>query len=198
MRILLLVSAFNGLSQRAWCALRAAGHDVGVLLAGTEAEIVHGVGKAAPDLILCPYLEDRVPRQVWQRRRTVIIHPGPVGDGGPSSLDRAISEGVPRWGVTARQAAEELDAGPVWATRTFDMPAVVPRKSALYNGPVADAAMECLHEVVTKAGDPSFVPAPAQTGVPGARLCPLMRQAGRSFAGDQPAASSRRDVVVAG
>lgn len=184
MRVLLLVSAFNGLSQRVWCAMRDAGHQVGVLLATGEQDIVDGVRAAQPDIIICPFLKDRVPAQVWQHWRTVIIHPGPVGDRGPSSLDWAITEAAPTWGVTALQAVEEMDAGPIWATRTFPMPAAPPRKSALYNGPVADAAMECVREVLEKAADPTFVPVPAETldaeaAAAGAR--PAMKQDDRSF-----------------
>jgi putative two-component system hydrogenase maturation factor HypX/HoxX len=176
-RILLLVSAFNGLSQRAWCALREAGHEVGVQLAGRPAEIVDGVRRAQPDLILGPFLKDRVPAEVWEHWRTVIIHPGPPGDRGSSSLDWAITENVRTWGVTALQAVEEMDAGPIWATRTFPMPAAPPRKSSLYNGPVADAAMECILEVVDKAGESGFTPLPQ----PEARPRPAMTQADRTF-----------------
>ncbi|WP_328465214.1 enoyl-CoA hydratase-related protein [Actinoplanes sp. NBC_00393] len=189
MRILLLVTAFNGLSQRVWCALREAGHEVGVLLATSGPEIVDGVHAARPDLILCPYLKDRVPAQVWQHWRTIILHPGPVGDRGPSSLDWAISEGLPAWGVTALQAVEELDAGPIWATRTFPLPAAPPRKSALYTGPVSDAMLECVFEVVAKAADPMFVPVPAEdapTEAPGARPRPQMRQEDRAFDWSEP------------
>jgi putative two-component system hydrogenase maturation factor HypX/HoxX len=182
-RILLLVSAFNGLSQRAWCLLREAGHQVGVLLATDQRGIVDGVRAADPELIICPFLKHRVPAEVWQHRRTVIVHPGPVGDRGPSSLDWAITEGLPMWGVTALQAVEEMDAGPIWATRTFPMPAAPPRKSALYVGPVADAAMECILETVAKAADPRFVALPQdrlRASVVGARPRPPMRQADRT------------------
>jgi putative two-component system hydrogenase maturation factor HypX/HoxX len=183
-RVLLLVSAFNGLSQRAWCALREAGHDVGVLLATGTADIVDGVRAAQPELIVCPYLTDRVPAEVWRHWRTIIIRPGPVGDRGPSALDWAITEGAPHWGVTALQAVEETDAGPIWATRTFPLPAAPPRRSALANGPVADAAMECIAEVVAKAADPAFQPVPTDrmpTVVPGTRRRPPMTQADRGF-----------------
>ena len=189
MRVLLLVSAFNGLTQRVWCALRESGHQVGVLLATGERDIVAGVRSAAPDLILCPFLKDRVPAEVWQHWRTVIIHPGPVGDRGPSSLDWAVTDAAPRWGVTALQAVEEMDAGPIWATRTFTLPAFAARKSALYNGPVADAAMECVREVIDKAADPSFRPVPADrmpVEVPGARPRPAMKQADRAFDFSEP------------
>src|SRR3954471_10451735 len=162
-RVLLLVSAFNGLSQRVWCALREAGHETGVLLATSAQDMIEGVKSARPDLIICPFLKDRVPAEVWRNWRTVIIHPGPVGDRGPSSLDWAITDGARHWGVTALQAVEEMDAGPIWATRTFDLPAAAPRKSSLYSGPVADAAMECIVEVVGKATDPAFRPVPTDT-----------------------------------
>jgi putative two-component system hydrogenase maturation factor HypX/HoxX len=188
-RVLLLVSAFNGLTQRVWCALRESGHQVGVLLATGESDMVAGVRDAAPDLVLCPFLKDRVPAEVWQHWRTVIIHPGPVGDRGPSSLDWAVTDAAPRWGVTALQAVQEMDAGPIWATRTFAVPPAPARKSALYNGPVADAAMECVREVLDKAADPSFVAVPAgrmPAEVPGARARPVMKQADRAFDWSEP------------
>jgi putative two-component system hydrogenase maturation factor HypX/HoxX len=198
-RVLLLVSAFNGLSQRVWCALREAGHDVGVLLATGPQEIIDGVAAARPELIVCPFLKDRVPAAVWRQHRTVIIHPGPVGDRGPSSLDWAIAEGASTWGVTALQAVEEMDAGPIWATRTFPMP-TAPRKSSLYNGPVADAALECVFEVLAKAADPAFRPVPATEltiEVQGARPRPAMKQADRAFDWSQPGEQILRRIRAA-
>src|SRR6185369_12900332 len=40
-----------------------------------------------PRPVRLPLLRERVPDDVWRARPTVIIHPGPVGDRGPSSLD---------------------------------------------------------------------------------------------------------------
>jgi putative two-component system hydrogenase maturation factor HypX/HoxX len=200
MKILLLVSSFNGLTQRTWCALREAGHDVSVELAIDEATIISGVEAAKPDLVLCPFLKERVPARVWQSWRTIIIHPGPVGDRGPSSLDHAIMKRLPVWGVTALQAVEEMDAGPVWATRTFPMPTEAPRKSVLYNGLVADAALQCVLEVVDKAADPAFVPTPldaAHRPVPGADLQPMLRQHDRAFGWEDDADSIVRHIRAA-
>ena len=118
MRILLLCSAFNGLTQRAWIELRDAGHDVTVEFATSEEAIIEAVALFGPDLIICPFLRQRVPAEVWRRYRTIIIHPGPKGDRGPSSLDWAITTGETRWGVTALQAVEEMDAGPIWGSRS--------------------------------------------------------------------------------
>ena len=183
MRILLLCSAFNGLSQRAWIELRDEGHEVTVELAIDEATMVSAVTLADPDLIICPFLRERVPTEVWARYPTIIVHPGPKGDRGPSSLDWAITDEEPQWGVTALQAVEEMDAGPIWGTRSFPLPSTPPRKSSLYNGPVADAAIALIHEVVAKAADPTFVPEPLDYGradVTG-RLRPTMRQPDREF-----------------
>lgn len=179
MKILLLSTALNGLSQRAWCAVERAGHDASVRVVRHGTDIREAVRLERPDLILCPFLTAKVPDDFWQETRTIVIHPGPVGDRGPSSLDWAVLEGERRWGVTALQAVEEMDAGPIWATRTFDLPDPAPRKSAVYNGPVADGAIACIEEVLVKAADPGFVPTPlaeAHRPIPSARLRPRLPQ----------------------
>jgi putative two-component system hydrogenase maturation factor HypX/HoxX len=199
MRVLLLCSAFNGLSQRAWIELGAAGHDVSVELAVSEDAIRRAVAAADPDLIVCPFLRERVPADVWTRYRTIIIHPGPKGDRGPSSLDWAISDAEARWGVTALQAVEEMDAGPIWGWRTFPLPIEPPRKSSLYNGAVADAAVDLVREVVAKAADPSFVPEPLdhrRSDVIG-RLRPMMRQPDREFSWSESTAHIARRIRAA-
>jgi putative two-component system hydrogenase maturation factor HypX/HoxX len=180
LKILLLASAFNGLTQRVWCTLREQGHEVGVELApahGTPESLTRAVERIDPDLILCPFLKHRVPEEVWRRWTTVIVHPGPVGDRGPSSLDHTILGQGPRWGVTALSAVEEMDAGPVWACSTFDVPEGI-TKSALYNSHVADAAMECVATVVRKvAGGDRPVPADQYPrAVPGTGELPLLRR----------------------
>ena len=183
MRILLLCSSFNGLTQRAWLELRRAGHDVTVELAISEQVMIEAAQLAKPDLIICPFLKEKVPGLLWQNHRTIIIHPGPPGDRGPSSLDWAIADAEPEWGVTALQAVEEMDAGPIWGYRTFAMPAEPPRKSTVYNGPVADAAVELVVEVAAKAMDAGFVPVPLDYRSPHVRgrLRPAMRHADREF-----------------
>ncbi len=199
MRILLLCSAFNGLSQRAWLTLRAAGHEVTVELALSAEVIVSAVDRFEPDLIICPFLRERVPAEVWTRYTTIIVHPGPKGDRGPSSLDWAITTGATRWGVTALQAVEEMDAGPIWASRTFRLGPAARRKSALYNGPVADAAIEVIGEVVAKAADPGFTPEPLDYTRPDVtgELRPAMRAADREFSWREPTAQILRRIGAA-
>ena len=199
MKIMLLCSAFNGLSQRVWAELRAAGHPVRVQLAGEAEAMCAAVADHQPDLIICPFLRERVPAPIWRTHRTIIIHPGPAGDRGSSSLDWAILDGERVWGVTALQAVEEMDAGPIWASRTFPIdPTEPPRKSSLYSGPVADAAVELVHEILVKATDPAFVPTPLDhyPDVPG-RLRPTMRQSDREFSWSDPTAAILRRIRAA-
>jgi putative two-component system protein, hydrogenase maturation factor HypX/HoxX len=200
MKIMLLCSAFNGLSQRVWTQLRAAGHAVRVQLADTEEAMCAAVAAYDPGLIICPFLVERVPARIWRTRRTIIIHPGPRGDRGPSSLDWAISDGEPEWGVTALQAVDEMDAGPIWGSRTFLIdPARPPRKSSLYAGPVSEAAIELVHEIVAKAADPAFVPTPLDYRHPAVRgrLRPAMRPADRAFSWSEPTAAILRRIRAA-
>ena len=118
MNVLLLASAFNGLTQRVWLDLRRSGHEVSVELALSPAVMREAAVLVDPDVIICPFLRERVPAAVWRHWPTVVVHPGPEGDRGPSSLDWAIAEGHRQWGVTALSAEEEMDTGEVWSTRT--------------------------------------------------------------------------------
>ena len=64
-------------------------------------------------------LKKMIPESIWAQHRCLIVHPGPRGDRGPSSLDWAIELGMREWGVTVLEANGEVDGGDVWATRTF-------------------------------------------------------------------------------
>jgi putative two-component system hydrogenase maturation factor HypX/HoxX len=195
LKILLLCSAFNGLSQRAWLDLCERGHRVTVRIVRDPGEIAAAAAATDPELIVCPFLRRRVPDVVWRRYRTIIIHPGPEGDRGPSALDWAIMDAEPTWGVTALQATGDLDGGPVWGTRVFRMPADPPRKSSLYNTEVSDAALSLIGEVVTKAEDPGFTPRRQDRGVGTVR--PLVRQADRAFSWGDPAGHILRRIRAA-
>jgi putative two-component system hydrogenase maturation factor HypX/HoxX len=150
MRILLLAHAFNGLTQRLFCELKAAGHEVSVELDIVDAVTEEAVALWRPDLVIAPFLKRRLPESVWSRRVCLVVHPGPPGDRGPSSLDWALLDGVRRWGVTVLQASAEFDAGTVWAWRTFDVPAGV-TKAALYRREVTDAAVAAVMEEIGRA-----------------------------------------------
>jgi putative two-component system hydrogenase maturation factor HypX/HoxX len=198
-RILLLCSSFNGLTQRVWTDLRADGHQVASRTAESDDAMRSAVADVDPHVIICPFLKERIPDDVWASRPTVVLHPGPEGDRGPSSLDWAISDAEPEWGVTALAAIGEMDAGPIWGTRTFALPTDPPRKSALYAGPVTEAAAALAVEVAAKVSDPNFVPRPLDYSRPGVRgrLRPLMRRPDRAFSWSDPTEHVLRRIRAA-
>ncbi|MFJ7265430.1 enoyl-CoA hydratase-related protein [Streptomyces sp. NPDC099050] len=172
MHVLLVASAFNSLTQRVHAELRDHGHSVSVELALPGVDLAASVGRHRPDLIVAPMLTSAVPEEVWSAHTCLIVHPGPVGDRGPSSLDRAVLDGVPRWGVTVLQANAEMDAGDVWASVECPGPDPGRSKSVWYRGEVADAALEAVLLAVDRFGSGTYVPEPQNGGL--AR--PLLRQ----------------------
>jgi putative two-component system hydrogenase maturation factor HypX/HoxX len=179
-RILFLVSAHNGLSQRAYVELTELGHDVEVAVVDSPVEMEAAVRRRRPELIVCPMLKKFIPESIWTRHRCLIVHPGPKGDRGPSSLDWAIELGEEEWGVTVLEANGEADAGDIWAGRSFPTRGV--GKSTLYRHEVRRAAVESLVEAIEKivaGGAPQAVDR-ADPGVIG-RARPLMRQADRAI-----------------
>ncbi|MFE5813726.1 enoyl-CoA hydratase-related protein [Streptomyces sp. NPDC056479] len=157
MEILLVASAFNSLSQRVYAELSDHGHRVDVVLASHgPAAIRAAVHATRPELIIAPMLKTALPEDVWREHTCFIVHPGPPGDRGPSSLDWAVSEEATHWGVTVLQAEAAMDAGAVWATRTFPLPLV--GKSDLYRGEVSDAASAAVLLAVQRYAEGSFKP----------------------------------------
>ncbi|MFG2196532.1 enoyl-CoA hydratase-related protein [Streptomyces sp. NPDC048639] len=157
MHILLVPSAFNSLTQRVFAELRDRRHTVEVELAVSDEAVREAVRRHAPDLVVAPMLTTAIPQDVWAEHTCLVVHPGPPGDRGPSSLDWAVHEGVPQWGVTVLQADAEMDAGPVWASASFPVPAKV-AKSELYRGETADAALRAVLLAVERFASGTYVP----------------------------------------
>ncbi len=176
MKVLFLAHAFNALAQRLFVELGDAGHEVAIEFDVNDAVTREAVALAQPDVIVAPFLKRAIAEDIWSRIPCLIVHPGPPGDRGPSSLDWAIQEGEQEWGVTVLQAVAELDAGPVWAHAKFPM-RLAP-KSSLYRREVTEAAVVCVHEALDKLAR-------------GARPCPA------SDLGAAPWGRSRRQMKQA-
>jgi putative two-component system protein, hydrogenase maturation factor HypX/HoxX len=157
MDILLVASAFNSLSQRVYAELSDEGHRVDVVLASHGAEAVRtAVHEVRPELIIAPMLKTALPEDVWREHTCLVVHPGPPGDRGPSSLDWAVAEDAPHWGVTVLQAEAGLDAGAVWASESFPIAPV--GKSDLYRNEASDAAAAAVRLAVRRYAEGSFKP----------------------------------------
>jgi putative two-component system hydrogenase maturation factor HypX/HoxX len=178
MRILLLVHAFNSLSQRLYVELTSDGHELSVEFDIHDRVTCEAVDLFRPDVILAPFLKRAIPPSVWQRTLSLIVHPGPPGDRGPSALDWAILRGVDTWGITVLQAAAEWDAGPVWASTSFPMRAA--RKSSLYHREVSEAAVSAVRESLGRVAA-GLGPLPDNPGATQHGWQPPLRQAQRAI-----------------
>lgn len=164
MKILFLCTAHNSLSQQLYLTLSTS-HDVTIEYAISDELMISAVALSKPELIICPFLTTFVPKEIYDNVLTLIIHPGPPHDAGPSALDwvlmgddgsigdetkllkhlgtAAALPGRSHWGVTALRATQHFDAGPIWAFDHFpidiDQPGLT--KSGLYRGPVTRAAI---------------------------------------------------------
>jgi putative two-component system protein, hydrogenase maturation factor HypX/HoxX len=181
MKILFLTTAHNSLSQRLLIELTERGHEITVTIADSDAAMLGAVETENPDLIIAPMLKAVVPEAIWKERVCLIVHPGIMGDRGPSSLDWAIMDSERRWGVTVLQAAAEMDAGPIWASHEFPLPEVADAKGSLYRNEVTDAAVRGVLEAVEKFESGGFQPAPLEYSCPltQGRLRPTMMQKDR-------------------
>lgn len=171
MRVLLLAHAFNSLTQRLWVALTARGHEVSLELDIADAVSLEAVQLFRPDVVVASFLKRALPEALWASVPCLVVHPGPPGDRGPSSLDWAILDGKKEWGVTVLQANAVMDGGPVWAFRSFPMRAA--RKSSLYRNEVTEAATGAVLEALEKLAAGARPEAQSEAT---ARPRPLMKQ----------------------
>jgi putative two-component system protein, hydrogenase maturation factor HypX/HoxX len=181
LRILFVTSAHNSLSQRCYIALTEMGHDVTVHVVDSSELIESAVEVQNPDLVVCPMLKQFIPESVWSKYTCLVVHPGPHGDRGPSSLDWAIELGMEEWGVTVLEAVEEADAGDIWETRKFRMRPV--GKSSIYRHEVRRAAVEMLVFAVHNFARGEFRPLALDYDDPNVtgRLRPPIKQADRAI-----------------
>jgi putative two-component system hydrogenase maturation factor HypX/HoxX len=94
MRILAPSHAYNSLTQRLWLELEGDGHELSLEYDINDATTRSAVALFQPDLILAPFLKRAIPADVWRNTKTLIVHPGPLGDKGPSALDHAVQSGA--------------------------------------------------------------------------------------------------------
>jgi putative two-component system hydrogenase maturation factor HypX/HoxX len=180
-KILLLASGFNGLTQRMHRELNIMGHTVSVELALNQQLMLEAVELFEPDVIICPFLKERIPDEIWKKHVCLVVHPGIEGDRGPSSLDWAVSGGTAGWGVTLLQAAREMDAGHIWGTKDF--PLREAGKASLYRREVTMQAVQLVRQALENIKNPKFKPRALNYSRPGVHgtLRPVMQQADRQI-----------------
>jgi len=188
MRILFLTHGFNSLSQRLFAELTARGHEVSIEYDINDAVAIEAVALYRPDLIVAPYLRRAIPAAIWERHVCLVVHPGIVGDRGPSALDWAIQEGEAYWGVTVLQANAVMDGGDVWAAEVFPLRRA--QKGSIYRHEVTEAATRAVLAAVARFPDfraGRWQPRPLDPADPAVRgrARPLLRQGERAIDWDR-------------
>ena len=163
MKITLLVTTFNSLSQMAYTKFMDLGHKVDVVYAINDEQMIGEVEAFAPDMVVCPFLKKFVPKEIFSKYPTFIVHPGIIGDKGAYALDHAIRKGVKEWGVTILRANEEFDGGDVYAEVRFKMRHSY--KAGIYRNEVFKSASKALDLLLERVEDKNFTPM-KQTNTP--------------------------------
>lgn len=156
MKILLIISSFNNLSQSVYCKLQELNHKVYIKFAISQELIKQAVEEIKPDLIFCPYLKEYISKEIYTNTPTFILHPGQIGDRGHQSLDNAINNEVKQWGVVILKANEELDGGDIYASSDFTMRNS--SKASIYRNEVNKATLKALDEFLTNYDNKEFIP----------------------------------------
>ncbi|MDO9311552.1 MAG: formyltransferase family protein, partial [Nitrosomonas sp.] len=165
MKVLLLTHSFNSLAQRLFVELARCGHDTSIEFDINDAVTHQAVELFQPDLIIAPFLKRAIPETIWRKHTCFIVHPGIIGDRGPSALDWAIMHNRQEWGVTVLQANAEMDAGNIWASEIFPMRFT--RKSSLYRHEVVEAATNAALTAIERFQSDAFRPVPLDYSCPG-------------------------------
>ena len=148
MKILLLVSAFNSLTQAVYVRLKDRGDEVVVAFAINEMQMQKEVEAFEPELILAPFLKAFIPQSIYESYPTYIFHPGPRGDRGPSSLEYALLNNTKEWGVVILRANELYDGGDIVAFSNFGVRPTY--KASLYRQEVVQHSLQALEDFFHK------------------------------------------------
>jgi len=158
MKILLIVSAFNSLTQKVFVKLKDMGYIISVQFAIDENSMVESVNSFNPDIIISPYLKKFIPKEIFNNIPSFILHPGIKGDKGHHSLDHAIKDEKKQWGVVILKANEHFDGGDIYSEINFTMRDTY--KASLYRDEVANATLKAIDELLKNLQNKNFIPTP--------------------------------------
>ena len=140
MKILLLCSTFNSLTQAIYTVLKDKNEKIVVAYAISEEQMLAEIEDFNPELILCPFLKRYLPKSIYEKYPSYILHPGPIGDRGANALEHAYNH--KEWGVVWLKADEFYDAGEIYAQQNFNMRETY--KASLYRQEVVNSSLKAL------------------------------------------------------
>jgi len=145
LKIILLVSVFNGLTQAIHTALKEKAYQVNITYAINPTQIQEEIEAFNPQIILCPFLKSYLPKEIYENYPTFIFHPAPIGDRGAYSLDYVIANQEKEWGGVWLRANELYDGGDIYAFGHFKMRESY--KASLYRQEMLRVATSTLDEL---------------------------------------------------
>ena len=157
MKILLIISSFNSLSQSVYCKLQELEHKVFIKFAISKELMIEVVQEINPDIVFCPFLKQFIPNEIFENYPTFVLHPGIIGDRGHNSLDNAINDEVKQWGVVILKANEVLDGGDIYAQSNFIM-REESSKASIYRNEVTQATLKALKQFLQNYQNKDFIP----------------------------------------
>ena len=157
MKILLIISSFNSLSQSVYCKLQELEHKVFIKFAISKELMIEAVQEINPDIVFCPFLKQFIPNEIFENYPTFVLHPGIIGDRGHNSLDNAINDEVKQWGVVILKANEVLDGGDIYAQSNFIM-REESNKASIYRNEVTQATLKALEQFLQNYQNKDFIP----------------------------------------
>ena len=157
MKILLIISSFNSLSQSVYCKLQELEHKVFIKFAISKELMIEVVQEINPDIVFCPFLKQFIPNEIFENYPTFVLHPGIIGDRGHNSLDNAINDEVKQWGVVILKANEILDGGDIYAQSNFIM-REESSKASIYRNEVTQATLKALEQFLQNYQNEDFIP----------------------------------------
>ncbi|PUE65202.1 hydrogenase maturation protein [Arcobacter caeni] len=157
MKILLIISSFNSLSQSVYCKLQELEHKVFIKFAISKELMIEAVQEINPDIVFCPFLKQFIPNEIFENYPTFVLHPGIIGDRGHNSLDNAINDQVKQWGVVILKANEILDGGDIYAQSNFIM-REESSKASIYRNEVTQSTLKALEQFLQNYQNEDFIP----------------------------------------
>ncbi|WP_394751975.1 enoyl-CoA hydratase-related protein [Crenothrix sp.] len=156
MKILLLSSTYDSLTQRLYVELAQRGHKVAFDIASSDLQTLDAVQQHQPELIFCPSLDTTLSKSIWHRYRCITLHLNTDKNHSASALDWAIQHQEATCTLTAIQISSEMDVCSSWASAIFTLRLAT--KSSLYLLEVQKAAVDVVLQTIEHTQNPDFIP----------------------------------------
>ncbi len=141
MKITLLITSFNSISQLVYTYLKDKNHKTDIVFA-TSLTRDKEIQDFNPDLILCPFLKHYIPHAIYENYPTFVFHPGIRGDRGAYSLEYALNE--KSWGGVILKVDKNYDGGDIFASFKFEMRDTY--KASLYRNEIKKGFFDILDQ----------------------------------------------------